>query len=60
MGTQGQSREVSIPFRRIPLFLNLGEHTIRLVVGTMRAFGHLPVTFDLLLPTHVAGLPQRQ
>lgn len=46
----------SIPFGRIPLFLDLGKNTIRLVICTVRAFGHLAIAFDFLLPAHVACL----
>lgn len=47
---------MDIPFWRIPFFFHLCENTIGLVVDTMRTLGHLAVTFDLLLPAHVASL----
>lgn len=49
---------LGIPFWRIPFLFNLGEYTIGLVVETMRALGHFAIAFDLLLPTHIAGLRQ--
>ena len=47
---------IFIPFWRISLFLHLCKNTIRLVVYTMRAFGHLAITFDFFSSTHIACL----
>lgn len=44
------------PFRRSTLLLHMCEDAFRLVVDTMGTRRHLPVTFDLFLSTHVAGL----
>lgn len=49
---------LDVPFWRIPLLLHLSEHTIGLVVDTMRALGHLAITLYLLFPTHIASLEQ--
>lgn len=46
----------NIPFRRISFLLNLSKDTIRLIVDTVRALGHLAVALDLFLPTHIARL----
>lgn len=45
-----------LPLRRSTLLLHLSEDTFRFVVETLCARGHFPVTFDLLLATHVARL----
>lgn len=45
-----------IPLGRIPLLLDLCENALRLVIDAVCARGHLPIAFDLLLPTHIAGL----
>lgn len=45
-----------IPFGRIPLLLHLREDALGLVIYTMRTGGHLSVTLDLLLPTHITSL----
>ena len=52
------SVRLDVPFWRIAFLFNLGEYTIGLVVDTMRALGHFAIAFDLLLPTHIAGLRQ--
>jgi hypothetical protein len=46
----------NLPFRWIAFLLDLCEYTFRLVVLTMCTRRHLAITFDLLLPTHVASL----
>jgi hypothetical protein len=44
------------PFRGISFLLDLGKDTIRLIVDTVRALGHLAVALDLFLPAHIASL----
>lgn len=45
-----------IPFRRVPLLLDLRKYAVGLVVDAMGAGGELAVALDLLFSTHVAGL----
>jgi hypothetical protein len=45
-----------IPFRGVPFLLHLRKYTFCFVVDAVRALGHLPIAFDLLLPAHITGL----
>jgi hypothetical protein len=47
---------IDLPFGRISFLLDLCKDTFCLVVYAVAAFGHLAITFYLLLPAHVACL----
>ena len=44
------------PFGRIAFLLDLSKDTFGFVVDAMATFGHLPITLDLFLSTHVTSL----
>lgn len=49
-------RDTYIPLWRIAFLLDLGEDALGLVIDTVGTGGHLAIAFNLLFPTHVAGL----